>query len=228
MKNKTIIFLMTVFASAMFFSCSDDEETTPAKVSASASGTWTDPRDGNEYGWVRYGDTDWMTTNMKYNVEGSTVYEDYDNRYTVTQENLAKYGRLYNYQEALAACPEGWRIPTDADWQKLEQHLGMSASEANGLDWRGNIARSMLTLKGDTCDLGLQLGGYYTDHTIMGSSGWRFMGVYAFYWTSTQDTSKDGQYYFYRKLTYAKNSVYRQSMEPEEQYLSVRCVRDAQ
>ncbi len=227
MRNKTVIFLMTIFAAATFFSCSD-EETTPAKVPASASGTWTDPRDGNEYGWVRYGDTDWMTVNMKYNVEGSRVYEDYDSRASVTEENLDKYGRLYNYPEAMEACPEGWRIPTDEDWRKLEQRLGMSASEANGREWRGNIARNMITLKGDTCDLGLQLGGYYTDHTIMSTSGYRFMGTYAFYWTATRDTDKDGTYYFYRKITYAKNSVYRESMEPEKQYLSVRCVRDAQ
>ncbi len=229
MRSKTILIFLVLIAVSVFVSCSKDDDSTPAKIHASASGTWTDPRDGTEYGWVRYGDTEWMTSNLKFKVDSSYIYQDYNARDDEeSEENLEKYGRLYSYRSALKACPDGWRIPTDEDWQKLEQYLGMSSSESNGLDWRGNIARNMLTLKGDTCDLGLRLGGYYTEHTIMGTSGFRFMGVYAFYWTSTRDNSKDGLYYYYRKLTYAQNSVYRQSMEPEQQYLNVRCVRDAQ
>ncbi len=230
MRKKTIIILMAIVATCVFMSCSKDDDAVPAKVPASASGTWTDPRDGNVYGWVRYGDTEWMTTNLKFYVDSSYIYQPYSvsNEYIENKDILEKYGRLYTYESAQKACPDGWRVPTDEDWQKLEQRLGMSSAESNALDWRGNIARNMLTINGDTCDLGLQLGGYYTDHTIMGGSGFRFMGVYAFYWTSTPDTDKEGQYYYYRKLTYASNAVYRQSMEPLQQYLYVRCVRDAQ
>ncbi len=228
MRNKTVYFLMAMVATYIFVACSKDEDSVPAKVTASAKGTWTDPRDGTEYGWVRYGDTEWMTENLKFKTDSSLIYQNYSVRDQETEDNLEKYGRLYTYYSAMNACPEGWRIPTDEDWQKLEQRLGMSSAESNAMDWRGNIARNMLTLKGDTCDLGLQLGGYYTDHTIMGTSGYRFMGVYAFYWTSTPDNDKEGQYYYYRKLTYASNAVYRQSMEPLKQYLYVRCVRDAQ
>ncbi len=230
MRNKTLYFLIALVATCIFMSCNDDEDSTPAKVHASASGTWTDLRDGTEYGWVRYGDTEWMTSNLKFKVDSSYIYQGYSvrNDDDESEDNLEKYGRLYSYSSALKACPDGWRIPSDEDWQKLEQYLGMSSSESNSMDWRGNIARNMLTLKGDTCDLSLRLGGYYTDHTVMGMSGHRFMGIYAFYWTSTRDNDKDGKFYFYRKLTYSQNSVYRQSMEPEKQYLSVRCVRDAQ
>ncbi len=222
--------MIALVATCIFMSCNGDEDSTPAKVHASASGTWTDLRDGTEYGWVRYGDTEWMTSNLKFKVDSSYIYQGYSvrNDDDESEDNLEKYGRLYSYSSALKACPDGWRIPSDEDWQKLEQYLGMSSSESNSMDWRGNIARNMLTLKGDTCDLSLRLGGYYTDHTVMGMSGHRFMGIYAFYWTSTRDNDKDGKFYFYRKLTYSQNSVYRQSMEPEKQYLSVRCVRDAQ
>ena len=31
-----------------------------------------------------------------------------------------EHGNLYTWEEALAACPEGWRLPTDEDWQNLE------------------------------------------------------------------------------------------------------------
>lgn len=55
------------------------------------------------------------------------------------------YGMLYSYEGALAAVPEGWRLPTDEDWKKLEKYLGMSANEVNGLNrWRGQDIGNLL------------------------------------------------------------------------------------
>lgn len=37
------------------------------------------------------------------------------------------YGRLYNFhavEDSRCLCPEGWRIPTDEDWIKLELEVG--------------------------------------------------------------------------------------------------------
>ena len=50
----------------------------------------------------------------------------------------SEYGYLYTYEAALAAVPEGWRLPTDEDWKKLEAALGMEQSQID-LDntWRG-------------------------------------------------------------------------------------------
>ena len=47
-------------------------------------------------------------------------------------------GYLYTYEAALAAVPEGWRLPSDEDWKKLEAALGMEQSQID-LDntWRG-------------------------------------------------------------------------------------------
>ena len=41
-----------------------------------------------------------------------------------------------------------------------------------------------------------------------------------------RDDSKEGEYYYYRKLYYDSSQVYRQSMEAEAEMLSVRFVRD--
>ena len=60
---------------------------------------------------------------------------------------------------------------------------------------------------------------------IMATSGWRFKGSQAFFWTSTHDDAKAGDYYFYRKFTYNNDAIYRQSMEPAANKLSVRYVR---
>ncbi len=127
----------------------------------------------------------------------------------------------------MAACPEGWRLPTDDDWQKLERQLGMSQGEAESRGWRGNIRHSMVSLKGDSCALNLQLGGYFTRHTTMAMSGWRFMSTYGYYWTATTDTQKGNGYNFYRKFYYNSDAVERESTENDNIQMSVRYVRDA-
>ena len=60
-----------------------------------------------------------------------------------------RFGCLYRLDQAFEAVPEGWRLPTDEDWQKLERHFGMSADEAAGLDWRGNVGGLMKTESDD-------------------------------------------------------------------------------
>lgn len=50
----------------------------------------------------------------------------------------SKYGLLYSYEGALAAVPEGWRLPDDNDWKQLERFLGMNEQELDAFDrWRG-------------------------------------------------------------------------------------------
>lgn len=212
--------------------CSSDDEVA-SKVAPSSTGTFTDTRDGHTYGWVRYGNLEWMTENLAYNINddvtNSSIYQpidNYENNNDTT--NLNKYGRLYTISGALTACPDGWRLPTDEDWQNLEKALGMNVSDATSKEWRGNVAFSMLTIKGDTCALNLKLGGFYDKFTIASETHWRFMGAFAFYWTSTKDGDKSGEYYFYRKLAYNRPEVYRQSMTPNSNMLSVRVVRNIQ
>lgn len=215
-------------------SCSNDDDGPAAKVNASASGIWTDERDGEQYGWVRYDGLDWMTENCRYDIGddvNSTIYQDadeYQGYAALSQRNLARYGRLYTLAGAKAACPVGWRLPTDADWQRLEQALGMSSAEAESDDWRGNIAWSLLSVYDHTADLSLLLGGLYSAYWTVGSTpGWRYLGTYGYYWTDTPDLQKEGEYYYVRKLAYNRYSVCRESMEPSGYKLSVRFVRDA-
>ena len=34
-----------------------------------------------------------------------------------------EHGNLYTWEEALAACPEGWRLPTDEDWPRRRNRI---------------------------------------------------------------------------------------------------------
>ena len=215
--------------------CSSDDDI-PAKTPAEQKGTFTDPRDGQQYGYVTYAGLDWMTDNCRYDIGddvNSSIYLDADengftsNVNTGSTRNLQRYGRLYTLAGAKAACPDGWRLPSDEDWQRLETALGMSAGDAASDGWRGKIAGSMLSVYDEHSDLNLLLGGYYFLHVGI-SGSWRYMGTYGYYWSSTPDASKEGEYYYVRKLTYSRPEVCRLSMEPTSYKLSVRYVRNAQ
>lgn len=96
------------------------------------TGTLLDTRDGEEYNWIRIGEQVWMAENLNYDTAGAYCYGD-------NPSNCSIYGRLYKYWAAEDACPTGWHIPSDKEWQKLEQHLGMSDNDLLLSGWRGSI-----------------------------------------------------------------------------------------
>lgn len=57
-----------------------------------------------------------------------------------TEENLKKYGRLYNLYavvDARGLCPQGWHVSTIGDWEELERFIGMKCGEEQTTGWRG-------------------------------------------------------------------------------------------
>ena len=60
-----------------------------------------------------------MAENLNYNAPGSVCYGN-------DQQNCDIFGRLYDHATALAACPEGWRLPFDSEWTLLISSLGGS------------------------------------------------------------------------------------------------------
>lgn len=73
------------------------------------------------------------------------IWEDAVNHYfQVDKAYLKEYGYLYSYEGALKAtkegAPEGFHLPTDAEWMMLERALGMRVEELEELEnWRGNV-----------------------------------------------------------------------------------------
>ncbi len=225
-------FILLSFFGSIGFVCCDNETIDIPSIYPEATGIFSDDRDGYEYHWVRIGGLDWTVENSHYNTGNEincTMYQPYEwnNNPPLSDEYVEKYGYLYTLDGALEAVPAGWRLPTDDDWKQLERVLGMSADEAGQLEWRGSYAGELMRQGSEGIQLKFQMSGYYTPYTTMGTSGYRFMGSYGFFWTVTPDENKEGNYYYYRKLYYKSSQVYRQSMEPNKEMLSVRFVRNA-
>lgn len=99
---------------------------------------FTDPRDGRTYKIVMVNEALWMAENLNYRCNGSFAYENDDS-------NRKECGLLYTFEAAKRACPKGWRLPTEKDWEDLAKNAGGVDNAAlllrgEGLGFRANNA----------------------------------------------------------------------------------------
>ncbi len=90
--------------------------------------TVSDSRDGKEYPYVKVGNQTWMAHNMNLNINdgvGSFCYKN-------LEAHCETYGRLYTFETAKKACPDGWHLPTYDDWTELEIFLGFDTTMLEG------------------------------------------------------------------------------------------------
>ncbi len=97
-----------------------------------------DTRDGKSYATLQLGDQCWMAESLNFGtmIMGSQAMADngivekycYNN----DEANCTIYGALYQWNEmmqytaipgAQGICPEGWHIPTDAEWTSLTNYV---------------------------------------------------------------------------------------------------------
>ena len=175
------------------------------------TGSFTDSRDGIEYGIKRIGDQIWMTQNLQYDGSGSYSYDD-------NAANDATYGRLYEWSAVDAVIPDGWHLPTDEEWKELETTLGMSAAdlEVNGYGInRGTDQGTQLKIGGSS---GMEFP----------MAGFRSGGSYSaldnrtYLWVNTTV----GGSIFRRRLENATPYVFRFTNPAGDFAISIRLVKD--
>ncbi len=185
----------------------------------------TDNRDGKTYKIVEIGNQVWMAENLAYYTSNGCWA--YDNK----QSNVNKYGYLYNWETAKKVCPDGWHLPNDNEWKKLEMYLGMSQADADDTDYRGINIGSKLASNSSVWNSGSLIrnseigtsgfsafpGGYRSS-----SGNFNYIGSYGLWWGSTASSS---DYAWSRRLGYNYSKVSR-STDSKAYGFSVRCVRD--
>ena len=81
--------------------------------------SFIDNRDGKVYNTVQIGDQVWMAENLAYEPSSGNYWA-----YADDQSYVEKYGYLYDWETACKACPDGWHLPSNDEWNTLIEHLG--------------------------------------------------------------------------------------------------------
>jgi len=171
--------------------------------------TMKDTRDGQVYEIVKIGNQWWMAENLKFDAgNGSWCYDD-------DPELCNKFGRLYNWETAKNACPSGWHLPSDKEWQDLEKALGISNHLLDLMGWR-QFETDLLYEE----DKGLKIVmGGYRPH---GDGTYDDGNDDAYFWTSTEKDRSDA---WKRFLDDHREQVGR-GYDDKREGFSVRCVKD--
>jgi uncharacterized protein (TIGR02145 family)/uncharacterized repeat protein (TIGR02543 family) len=174
-----------------------------------AYGTLADARDGKSYKTVKIGGQTWTAENLNYETDNSTCHYN-------TPDKCQKYGRLYGLDAARTACPPGWHLPSNQEWEILVEYAGGKESAGKNLK-----STSGWTRNGNGADV-------YGFSALPGSRGYWAndfdnAGNAGYWWTATANVDDYGSryanaweiYYFGDKIKVTEESG---------RWLSVRCV----
>ncbi len=194
------------------------------------SGSFTDG--GQTYKTVKIGNITWMAQNLNKNVDGSLCYGN-------LPANCETYGRLYTWAMAVGnaecdygtkcnltgniqgICPDGWRLPTSAEFSTLFEDVGgehiaghrlKSTSgwhdyESNGKSYGNGL---------DVLGFSVFPAGAYTRNGQFDSDGY-----YTYFWTATESNAYNAKYAFLSYYSYSASTL----SEYKDNYFSVRCVK---
>lgn len=185
---------------------------------------FTDARDGNTYPTVKIGEQCWMGKNLDFAMDESWCYKD-------NTDNCKQFGRLYPWEAAAVACPDGWRLPTDDDWRILESFLDTEIDYSSNTWLQNNAYRGV--------DAGIRMkavSGWFHDGDGYDSHGFAALpGGYRNYegffesknymsmwWTATE---QDSLHVYHRGMHSYFDNIHRRNYY-KLMGMSVRCIRE--
>ena len=150
----------------------------------------------------------------------------YDNN----PDNGERYGRLYNWfavNDPRGLAPEGWHVPSEEEWQELENAMGMSSAVADTQGWFGTTQGALLKNSSgwDERGNGTDSGGFSALPAGFRALDGSFclIGKSVSFWSSS-DYGWD--LVWYRTLAADRTEI-RRKLGTKERGFSVRLVKDS-
>ena len=178
--------------------------------------------DDNTYNTVQIGNQCWMKENLRTthyangtsialgsSTSTTTAYRYYPNN---SSSNVSTYGYLYNWKAVMntssssssnpsgvqGICPNGWHVPSDAEWTQLTDYVG-SQPQYQCNNSSANIAKAFAATTGwnistETCAVGNNLSA----NNVIGFSAvpagnysniYNYYGYNSHFWSTTQGNS---------------------------------------
>jgi len=184
-----------------------------------------DTRDGKKYKTVKIGTQVWMAENLNYNAEDSKCY---DNK----AENCEKYGRLYNWETAMQACPEGWHLPSKEEWDVLMKAVGGAETTGEKLKAKNGWKERQSGSGNGTDEYGFSAlpGGFghsektkaaHREYERNYDRNFDEMSRSGYWWTSSESSSN---YAYYLNIYYERKDAAHSSYDKSFLY-SIRCLQ---
>lgn len=193
-------------------------------------GRITDERDGHEYMYKTIGTQTWLAENLAYmpSVSPSLNGSEFDPFYYVygyegnrvdeakATANYKTYGVLFNWEAAQKACPAGWHLPSEPEWNTLVDSLwtstGGKMKETGTKHWLAPNA-------GATNQSGFKAlpGGWRNP-----AGKFLNLGKFAYFWSSWHGGPSSA---WYRMLWNRSDNSARNILN-RSYGLSIRCIRN--
>lgn len=169
-----------------------------------------DDRDGQTYRTITIGSQTWMAENLNYENEDSFCFE-------YEEENCERYGRLYPWESAQLACPDGWHMPSPEEFSTLIDLAGGKAVAGARLkSMEGWETGAVSTDDYGFTALPAGRRGYYHDFTD------KTLGAY--FWSNSRVQNSTAAYNM--DLRFDTDSAMVRDNPDAHDGNSVRCVRD--
>jgi len=187
---------------------------TACEEKTGGGGTFTDTRDGKKYKTIKIGEQVWMAENLNYETGKCYYNPDY----------CQNYGRLYDWETAMKACPSGWHLPSNAEWDKLFRYVdstsGVESPYASKTAGKYLKAKNGWNKEGNGTDkfgFSAMPGGYGTSDGSFSDAG-----NYSFWWSNSEYNSGNAySRYMSNGFEDANNNIGEKS-----NLFSVRCLQD--
>ena len=161
----------------------------------------TDSRDDQTYRIANIGSQVWMAENLNYDTLGSACFGN-------ELDSCAKYGRLYSAGQAQTVCPEGWHLPSQAEFEELLGSVENDFDNLKAEEWGGEDTYGFSALPAGKNDV---LAGEFTTWQFI--TGW---------WLQASSGSYSSPLYGVSDYSYHSGFT----SDDSENGFSVRCVMD--